>query len=74
MDEWILDGLTRGTPLAAWQNLTQMIGLLQDLSSFLKNTDPALSTYHSLSAELAAAEDPSYDCGSHPNYPNPKTD
>ncbi len=56
LDEWILDGLNRGTPLEAWQNITEMIGLLQDLSSFLKNADPALSTYFSLLSELGSTE------------------
>jgi hypothetical protein len=56
LDEWIVDGLTRGKPLEVWGNLTKMIGLLQDLTSFLKNSDPALSAYISLLTDLDSSE------------------
>jgi hypothetical protein len=56
LDEWIVDGLKRGTPIQAWRNTRQMIDLLQGLTSFLTKSDPTLAAYQSLVVELGETE------------------
>ena len=56
LDEWIVDNLKKNQAMEAWGNAHKMVGLLEDLNSFLGGGDPALRSYQGAISQLEAAE------------------